>query len=172
MQDRVLLRGATAAIRWGEGRPDAVLATGAEAFELANANGAGHQGGKQGFAWGVDAALTLGETQRADEMIRVVEGLAPGVRPPFLDAQAHRFRARMTGDEDRFKTAASLFREYDMPFWLAVTRLEHAEWLLASGRTAEWAPLLEEAREIFERLGATPWVERLNRAASGEAVPA
>ena len=40
-----------------------------------------------------------------------------------------------------------------MPFWLAVTLLEHGE---ATGS----APLVDEAREIFERLGATPWLER------------
>jgi predicted ATPase/class 3 adenylate cyclase len=168
VQDRVVVLGARAALRAAEGRHDAALAAGAEAFELATRAGVGEQGRKQAFAWGVDAALALGETARADELITAVEQLAPGLRPPFLDAQAHRFRARMTGDDGRFKTAASIFREYDLPFWLAVTRLEHAELLLAGGRTTEAEPLLAEAREIFERLGAAPWLERLERARSPE----
>ena len=37
-----------------------------------------------------------------------------------------------------------------MPFWLAVTLLEQGE---AAG--------LAEAREIFERLEAAPWLERV-----------
>ena len=31
---------------------------------------------------------------------------------------------------------------------------------VAQGRADETEPLLDEAREIFERLGATPWLER------------
>ena len=48
-----------------------------------------------------------------------------------------------------------------MPFYLAVTRLEHADWLATQDRTGEAQPLLSEAREIFERLEAKPWLERL-----------
>jgi hypothetical protein len=118
----------------------------------------------------VDTALALGDTARADELVRAVEELVPGVRPPFLEAHAHRFRGRMSGDEARFKTAASLFREYGIPFWLAVTRLEHAELLRVRGPADEAASLLDEAREIFERLGAAPWLERLDRVRTAEAV--
>ena len=47
-----------------------------------------------------------------------------------------------------------------MVFYLAVTELEHGEWLAPRGRRDEAEPRLAEAREIFERLGATPWLER------------
>ena len=57
-----------------------------------------------------------------------------------------------------------------MPFYLAVTELEHAEWLAGQGRDEEAEPLLVEAHEIFERLEATPWLERL--VATGVAQPA
>ena len=50
-----------------------------------------------------------------------------------------------------------------MPFYLAVTELEHAEWLVAQNRAGDADPLLIEAREIFERLDATPWRERADR---------
>ena len=56
----------------------------------------------------------------------------------------------MTGNEEGYKGAAALFRELGMPFWLAVTLLEQGD---PRG--------LEEAREIFQRLEATPWLERL-----------
>lgn len=48
--------------------------------------------------------------------------------------------------------------------WLAVTRLELAEWLLAQGRDAEAREPLAQARATFEELRAAPWV---NRAAHG-----
>jgi hypothetical protein len=47
-----------------------------------------------------------------------------------------------------------------MPFWLAVTQLEHAERLHELGRDAEAEPLLSEAREIFAGLEASPWLKR------------
>ena len=43
--------------------------------------------------------------------------------------------------------------------------LEHGEWLAAHERLDHAQPLLEEAREIFERLQAAPWLERLQRTA-------
>ena len=59
-----------------------------------------------------------------------------------------------------FESATVRFRTLEMPFWLAVTELEHAERLLELGRTADAEPLLAEAREIFARLEARPWLER------------
>jgi hypothetical protein len=70
--------------------------------------------------------------------------------------------------DDLFKGAAGLFRELAVPFYMAVTQLEHGEWLAGEGRSPEAEPLLAEAREIFERLEAGPWVERAARAAGVE----
>ena len=71
-----------------------------------------------------------------------------GTRPPFLDAQAKRFRARL---ERRSRPASRppprVFRELDLPFWLAVTLLEHGELHRATSES------LAEAREIFESCG-------------------
>jgi hypothetical protein len=47
-----------------------------------------------------------------------------------------------------------------VPFYLAVTELEYADWLASQERAEEAEPLLAEAREIFERLEAKPWLER------------
>jgi hypothetical protein len=41
-----------------------------------------------------------------------------------------------------------------------MAQLEHAEWLAEHGRASEAEPLLEESRAAFERLEATPWIER------------
>ena len=87
-----------------------------------------------------------------------------------------RFRARLA-DEDAeaerlFKRAAGLFRELAIPFYLATTELEHAEWLASRDRAEEATSLLAEARETFEQLGANPWLERAERIAGVAAVPA
>ena len=68
----------------------------------------------------------------------------------------------MNSDPERFKAAAAGFREYGIPFWLAVTLLEHGE--LTGDRA-----LLDEARGIFEELQATPWLERVDRTTSSSA---
>jgi hypothetical protein len=102
--------------------------------------------------------------------------LTPAQRPRSLEAHEARIRARLgalrgEGEnvESRYRSAAAGFREVELPFWLAVTLLEHCEWLAAAGRTDDTEPLPGEAREIFERLRARPWLERLERAAAREA---
>jgi hypothetical protein len=63
--------------------------------------------------------------------------------------------------EHGFAAAAATFREFGMPFWLAVTLTEHGEWFVSEDRAGEAEPMLTEARETFERLGAKPWLARL-----------
>ena len=74
--------------------------------------------------------------------------------------------------DDLFKGAAGLFRELATPFYLAVTELEYGEWFVNQGRAEEAEPLLAEAREIFERLEAAPWLERLENVQTATRVPA
>ncbi len=57
-------------------------------------------------------------------------------------------------------------------FWLAVTLLEHGEWLVAQGRGPEAEAVLGEAREIFVRLRARPWLDRLAGVAAFENISA
>jgi hypothetical protein len=61
-----------------------------------------------------------------------------------------------------------------MVFHCAVTQLEHAEWLVGQDRGDEADPLLAEARQTFEQLQATPWLERVaaSTAAGRAEVPA
>jgi hypothetical protein len=57
-----------------------------------------------------------------------------------------------------------------MPFWKAVTRLQHGEWLMAKGRAAEAEELLAQAAATFAELGAAPWLERVAGARRGSDV--
>jgi len=125
------------------------------------------------LAYAAEAAFGLGDLDKVDELLERASALAPFERTHSLQAQEARLRARLSalrGERDAiepsYRRAAALFRELGVPFWLAVTLLEHGEWLAAEQRPADAAPLLEEAHEIFERLGATPWLERLAGAAT------
>ena len=118
----------------------------------------------------LEAAFALGESAKIEELLASIEAVPPGSRPPYLDAQARRFRARLAGDGAGYKAAAERFRELGIPFWLAVTLLEHAEWLAGQG-SSQAEPLLAEASEIFERLEATPWLERTARLSSAGREP-
>ena len=50
-------------------------------------------------------------------------------------------------------------RDLGYPFPLAVTLVEQGEWLRTAGRPENADPLLAEARDVFGRLGAVPWLE-------------
>jgi class 3 adenylate cyclase/tetratricopeptide (TPR) repeat protein len=133
---------------------------------------------KEPFVTALEAALELGDEARAGELLGLVDGLPPGRRTQFLQAQTLRFRGRLAGRSDHadaerlFKQAAGLFRELAMPFYLAVTELEQAEWLSSNGRLQDADPLLEEARAIFAQLEAAPWLERTERVGTLRGVPA
>jgi tetratricopeptide (TPR) repeat protein len=112
----------------------------------------------------LECASALGDAARVGRVLESIDELRPGERPPLLTAHAARFRARRTTDaseaEREFRAAAEIFREHDLVFWLAVTQLEHGEWLNGQDRSEEAEPLLAEAHERFERLEATPWIHR------------
>jgi hypothetical protein len=162
--------GGTSAVRFAEGRLRECLAAAERAIEGRLTLGLGSQDVKQGYRHGIEAALALGEAEAADRLLRIVEEAPVGLRPPYLAAIAQRFRARLAGDgpeADRlFAGAAAQFAAIEVPFEEAVVLLEHAEWLARIGRPAESEPLLAQARETFERLGAVPWLERATAAST------
>lgn len=106
------------------------------------------------------------DRDRAMEVLHEIESLSPGDSSASLQALAGRFRARLSPnphDED-FAFAIDTFRELGMQFYLAVTLVDYAEALADHGRPERATAYFHEAREIFERLGATPWIERVRRA--------
>jgi hypothetical protein len=163
--------GSRAALRRAEGRPQEALADGEATIETGRTLGIAAQAVKQGIVEAAEAAFALGESAKIEELLASIESVPPGSRPPYLDAQARRFRARLAEDGAGYEAAAERFRELDLPFWLAVTLLEHGEWLVAQGRPTEAEPLVVEAGEIFERLDATPWLERTARLSSARREP-
>ena len=158
VQDLSGYLGARAQLRRAEGRLVEALADAEKTVEVSRTLGVGSQSSKQGIVEAVEAALALDETSKVESLLTLIESIPQGSRPPFLAAQAIRFRARMEGDASGYVVAGTIFRELGLPFWLAVTLLEHAE--LTGDEES-----LAEAREIFEALQATPWLERAEAAA-------
>jgi class 3 adenylate cyclase/tetratricopeptide (TPR) repeat protein len=161
VQERAGYLGSRAALRRAEGRFSEALADGEATIEVGRTLGISAQAVKHGLVEAMEAAFALGESARLEELLAVVEQVPAGSRPPYLDAQARRLRARLAGDAAGYEDAAGRFRELGMPFWLAVTLLEHGE--LAGDES-----LLVEARELFERLGARPWLDRLDGAVGSQ----
>jgi tetratricopeptide (TPR) repeat protein len=157
VQDRGTYLAVVSALRRAEGRLEEATEAGAATLATAETLGPAFQGVKHGVVDALEAALALGDTARADELFAFIDGLVSAQRPPYLDAHALRLRAREAGDAKGLAAAAARFRTLSIPFWLGVTLLEQAD---ALGAGAEAMELQTEAGEIFERLGATPWLEQ------------
>ncbi len=173
VQERASLAVAHGMRARAEGRHEDALKAAEEAFGDRELLGFGSEIVKEAFVLATESALTLGDATKAEELLTIVEEVPPGRLPPFLDAQAKRFRARLAEQrgadglvEQLFKAATGVFRELATPFSMATTLLEHGQWLVAQGRVGEAKGLLDEAREIFARLKATPWLERVEQASS------
>jgi predicted ATPase/class 3 adenylate cyclase len=155
-----------AAVRLAEGNEAAALAAAEQAFAAHESQGIANQNTKLGFLHGLEAAVALGDTSKANALLDTVEAFPPGLSSPFLQSTTHRFRGRLAGDDpgaDRhFTAAAAQLRTLELPFYLAVVHLEYGEWLTARSRPDDARSLLEEARETFEHLGAQPWLERVD----------
>jgi class 3 adenylate cyclase/tetratricopeptide (TPR) repeat protein len=177
VQERCGYAAAQAAILQAEGNHAAALEAAERAIAGLPMIGAASEPVKVGLVESLEAALALSDLEGAEHVLARINALRPRERTPYLQAHAARFRARLSamqgevdGVEQQFKSAEQIFREYGIPFWLAVAELEHAEWLEEAGRNGEAGPLAAEARETFERLEATPWIERASRL--GAEVPA
>jgi tetratricopeptide (TPR) repeat protein len=170
VQERGSYRCATSKLMLIQGSAADALRAAEEGFAVRELLGISTEPVKEAFVTAVEAALELGDTDKAEELLAVVEQLPRGRLPQFLSAHTSRFRAQLAGRrgepeeaERLFKGAAGLFREIATPFYLAVTLLEHGEWLTGESRADEADPFLGDAREIFERLEAKPWLGRLGQ---------
>jgi tetratricopeptide (TPR) repeat protein len=169
VQERSTAASGRAIIARAEGRHDDALRHAREALDARVELGIGHEAMKDSVVEGVEAALALGRFDEAEELLGIVASIPPGRQSPYLDAQSRRLNAKVAdlrGDEAQveagFKRAAGMLRELETPFWMAVTLLEHGEWLVRQERAEDAKPLLDEAREVFERLEAAPWLERVD----------
>jgi tetratricopeptide (TPR) repeat protein len=172
MQEQAQVHFAEAVLLLAEGRNAEALRSAEASLDTRHAVGVSYEAVRESFVVAVEATLALDDVSHAEELLAIVDTLPPGISPQFLQAHSTRFRARLAArrrdpeEVDRlFRRAGGLFRELGFPFYLAVTLLEQGEWRAAQARRDEAEPLLAEAREIFERLEAKPWLDRLDAVA-------
>jgi tetratricopeptide (TPR) repeat protein len=123
------------------------------------------------------AALAIGDEEAVQGLVDFVAGLPQAMRSPLLRAGAARFEGLLAlrrGDavkaEELLGLALRELRTIEAPFVLGQVLLDRAELLVGAGREDEAASDLTEATEIFTRLRATPWLERVQAVRAG--VPA
>ena len=128
---------------------------------------------KRGLVEALEAAFDLADLAEIEELLAIIQALRPGELTPLLRWHGSRFAARLAalrgeeeGIEAAFSAAEAGFRALGTPFYLAVTLLEHGEWLAGQGRVSDAAPLLDEASSNFDELRARPWLDRLERAST------
>ena len=97
-----------------------------------------------------------------------VEELSSAIRSRAVESQLQRLRANAAaaagdadGAADGYALALAHARNLGFALWLAPVLHDYGAWLASTGRAHEAAPLLEEARALFEHMGATTWLDRL-----------
>jgi class 3 adenylate cyclase/tetratricopeptide (TPR) repeat protein len=80
--------------------------------------------------------------------------------------RAHGLAAAAAGDDtaaaDSFAGALAAARNLGSPPVLGPVLVDYGRWLTSCGRLEEAEPLLEEARSLFEPMGAVRWLERID----------
>jgi class 3 adenylate cyclase/tetratricopeptide (TPR) repeat protein len=116
------------------------------------------------------AALDLGDPSLASPLAALLDAL-PGRqagRPVILACARIRANvAAASGDQDtaadEYGRALAIGRNLGQKALLAPVLFDYGRWLVETGRAEEAAPLLDEARTIFEGMGASRWLERLEK---------
>ena len=123
--------------------------------------------GKGCYVQAGEAALALRDSTALEELTAIADTGARQM-PPFFKAHAARFRARLAAmdlddasAEANYSWASARFRDIRANFYVAVTLLEHGEWLLDRGKVRDAHELIEQARTMFEGMGARPWLDRI-----------
>lgn len=108
----------------------------------------------------VEAAVRLGDTTRAEECTRRLEGWARDSRQGWVAALAARCRALLAPDAGADEHFRAALDGTGRPFEHARTQLLYGEWLRRHRRKTDARARLQPALETFERLDATPWADR------------
>jgi DNA-binding CsgD family transcriptional regulator len=111
-----------------------------------------------------------GDLPRSEQLAREALRLADDPRQPLVLLDAHRFLGRVFIKQRRFPDAEenlalalNLADACAAPYERALTLVRLAELRIACGQAGDARPLLDEAREVASRLGATPLVTMLDR---------
>jgi len=179
VQERATYAGSMARILLVEGDPAGATKAATFPLELRETMGFRQEYIKEAWVTALDGALNAEDVTAARDLLTIVDELPPGSTSQFLQAHAARFRARLAGTEgekaeaDRlYRRATAFFRDMSFPLYLGATLFDQGEWLVHQGSDDQAAPLLAEAREIFERLRAQWWLDRIDALSRRVEVPA
>jgi hypothetical protein len=118
------------------------------------------------LAWSADAALLLGEPAAIAPLAGRVDAVPGSAHSRLMRIGAGRIRARhaaAAGAEDlaadAFGDALAAARSYGRRVYLASVLADYGLWLVECGRSEEAEPLLDEARALFEGMGAQRWLD-------------
>lgn len=108
----------------------------------------------------VEAAVRLGQPERAEEALRHCESWARATTAPWAQAVALRCRALVDDRPEPYAQALHLHEKGGRPFERARTELLYGEWLRRARRPNEARDALRSALASFERLRSEPWMRR------------
>ncbi|MFV2176517.1 AAA family ATPase [Actinomadura sp. LOL_016] len=108
----------------------------------------------------VEAAVRSGAPERARPVHDRFTAWARAANQPWALAVAARCEALLNDEEEPFIRTIELHEHSTRPFERARTELLYGEWLRRSRRRSDSRVPLRSAVEIFERLCATPWLDR------------
>jgi class 3 adenylate cyclase len=127
----------------------------------------------------IDIALARGELETARRAVEELESIAAGYSRPLFEAGALTAKGELLLGEDRASEASPilnrswrLWLENDLPYESARARLRYAEAIAAEGDTATAQRDLRAVRTVFERLGATLDLQRVDALLGEEQAPA
>jgi class 3 adenylate cyclase len=117
----------------------------------------------------IDIALVRGEMETARDAVGELESIAAGYKRPIFEAGALTAKGQLLLGEDRPSEASPilgrswrLWMDNDLPYESARARLRYAEAIAAEGDKATAQRDLRAARTVFERLGATLDLQRVD----------
>jgi DNA-binding CsgD family transcriptional regulator len=111
----------------------------------------------------VEAAVRIGQPDRAARPLRRFEQWGARAGQPWIDALVLRCLALLAPDaeaESLYAAALEAHQREDRPFERARTQSLYGEWLRRARRKTDARTQLRAALEVFDRLGAEPWSGR------------
>jgi hypothetical protein len=156
-----------AAVAAAEGRPADILAEVSTIMRLGvEVLGINDSTVRWGWPIGARAAHDLGDDAAVEGLLVYLDDELPGRLAPMLRAERDLARSRLAARRaapdaaERFAAAIDALRRMGTPYHLAQGLLDHAEHLVASGDPTAAELAVAEAREIAQRLGCRPVLER------------